>query len=395
VTISHSEGDEMTVPVAIVLDRLFCYKGADEGSESEPYLWVIGFTIDGRTITHAPDAPTLTGSPAYFFSPGSHGNIGGGVRRGTTRRIPPAVGRFATTLQPIVLNAAGRTVEVPGQIGMIAILLEEDMTSDAGAEAAHQAINTLVQTEVDEAVADINLAGLAAQIATAVGGGTSAEEAAQELFAARIARLVSRIQRYARAVAVDAIVRNLRFPSAIVEGADPDDFMGLSIQFFDEDALAQTEHDRPIEFTDTIAQPGVVFLESSDYVYNLHGRALRRVKVHWTPITSDLSPGRWQVTGVAHSAHRGKRFLTHIGGRFSDGSPWQLPKGKVMDLLVAQTHTFFVRGESGLEADVIIQQDPINPYFPSLTTTPDSDPTNNLGRLPVCPLSTSHLVPVD
>jgi hypothetical protein len=297
-------------------------------------------------------------------------------------------------LQPIVLTAAGHVVEVPGQLGMIAILLEENMTSDAGAEAAHRAINTLVQTEIDEAVADINLTGLAHQVAVAVSAGTSAEAAAEGIFQARIARLVDRIQRYARAVAVDAIVRNLSFPSAIVEGADPDQFMGLSIQFFDEAALAQTEHAKPIAFTDIIAQPGVAFLESSDYVYNLHGRALRRVKVHHTLITDDLAPGRWQVTGVAHSAHRGVRFLTHIGGRFADGSPWQMAKGKVMDLLVARTHTFFVRGETGLEADVIIQKDPINPYFPALTTTPDADPTNNLSRLPVCPVWTSHWAPV-
>lgn len=385
----------MTVPVAVVFNRLFCYKGADEGRYSEPYLWVIGFTIDGRTITHQPDAATLTGAPAYFFSPGSHGNIGGGVGRGASRPIPPGVGRFATTLQPIVLNAGGRTIEVPGRIGLIGILLEEDMTSDAGAEAAHRAINSLVQTEIDEAVADINLAGLAALIVQGMSTGSSPEQVAQEIFATRVARLVDRIQRYARAVAVDAIVRNLSFPSAIVEGADPDDFMGLSIQFFDEDSLAQTVHNRRIEFTDTIAQPGVAFLESSDYVYNLHGQAWRRIEVIYTPITEDVPAGRWQVTGVAHAASRGGRYLTHIGGSFADGSPWALSKGKAMDLLVARTHTFFVRGATGLEADVIIQTDPINPYFPSLTTTPDSDLTNNLGRLPTCPLFTSHWEPVD
>jgi hypothetical protein len=42
----------MSIPVAISLQKLFCYHGADE-DVSEPYLWVIGFTIDGRTIIHA------------------------------------------------------------------------------------------------------------------------------------------------------------------------------------------------------------------------------------------------------------------------------------------------------------------------------------------------------
>jgi hypothetical protein len=66
-----------------------------------------------------------------------------------------------------------------------------------------------------------------------------------------------------------------------------------------------------------------------------------------------------------------------------------------MDLLVAGSHTFFVKGATGAEADVIIEPEPVNPFFPSLTTTADSDPSNNLGLLPGCPLSTRHVQPVD
>ncbi|HYH35475.1 MAG TPA: hypothetical protein VD814_10025 [Nocardioides sp.] len=382
-----------TVPVGVAFQRLFCFHGADE-SDSEPYLWTIGFTLDGSTISHAPDSPTLTGGPAFFFSPGSHGSIGGSMGIGTTRTIPPAVGHFLTTLQPIVLTAAGHTIAVPGWIGLIGVLLEEDSTSDAGAEAAHQAINTLVRTEITEAVADVNLAGLGAEVLQAVAGGVDPAVAAKAVFEDRIDRLTDRIQRYARATAVDAIVQNLSFPAAIVEGADPDGFMGVGVHVFSQRDLEPTQHDDRLEFTDVIAQ-AVAHLESSDYVYNLHGEAWQRIEVFFTPITDQVPPGRWQVMGIQRSGRPGKQFISHLGGQFEDGSPWVLPKGRMMDLLVAGTHTFFVRGATGAEADVIIEPEPVNPFFPSLTTTADSDPSNNLGSLPGCPLSIRHTRPVD
>lgn len=380
------------VPVAIALQRLFCYHGADEG-RSEPYLWVIGFTIDGRTITHEENSSSLAGLPSYFFSPGSHGSIGGDIGIGANRIIPPNVGYFATTLQPILLKANGESFNVPGMIGLIGILLEEDMTSDEGAEAAHQAINNMVQIEINEAVEDIDLAGLGAQILEAVNAGATPENAVQAIFARRINRLITRIQRYARAVAVDAIVTNLSFPAAIVEASDPDDFMGVIVQFFNEEDLEHTSHSGRIEFTETIAEPGVAFLESSDYVYNIHGEAWRRGTRTSTPITDQVPPGRWRITGINRSGRPYKRYISHVGGSFADGSPWLLSKGKVMDFLAAGTHAFFVRGESGLEADVIIQPDPVSQYFPSITTQADSDPTNNLGALPQCPLAIDGFEP--
>lgn len=295
------------VPIAIAFQRLFCFHGSDE-SDSEPYMWCIGFTLDGRTITHAPVARRLSGAADLFFSPGSHGSIGGPMSIGSTRTIPPAVGRFDTTLQPIVLTVAGQMLEVPGTAGLIGILLEEDATSNDGADAAHAAINDLVRIEIEEAVADIDLAGLAAEINDAVAAGTSAAAAATTFFDARMDRLVARIRRYAR--------------------------------------------------------------------------------------STQVPPGRWQVTGVNRQGRPNRRFIAHLGGRFPDGSPWLLTKGKVMDLLGAATHTFFVRGDSGVEADVIIQPDPLNPLFPSVTTTADNDPSNNLTRLPQCPLAIDHIRPV-
>ena len=65
-----------------------------------------------------------------------------------------------------------------------------------------------------------------------------------------------------------------------------------------------------------------------------------------------------------------------------------------MDQLSVGSHSYFVRGTSGVEADVVIEPEPLNPFFPSLTTTADDDPTNNLGSLPQCPIAVRHTRPV-
>jgi hypothetical protein len=299
-----------------------------------------------------------------------------------------------TTLQPIVLTVEARTLQVPGTVGLIGILLEEDATSDDGAEAAHSAINDLVRTEMQEAIDDIDLDGLAAEIARAVSAGASPESTAKAFFDARIQRLINRIQRYARSTAVDAIVSHLSFPSVIVEGADPDEFLGVSVNIYTQADLDQTDHSHTLEIADRISQPNV-HPEASDFNFNLHGQAWRRVERFSTPITDQVPPGRWQVTGINRQGRPDRRFIAHLGGRFPDGSPWLLTKGQVMDMLGAATHSFFVRGDTGLEADVIIQPDPINPLFPALTTAADSDPSNNLGRLPQCPLVIDDIRPFD
>lgn len=381
------------VPVSIAFHRLFCYHGSDE-SDSEPYLWVIGFTLDGRTLTHRPDSPTLDGGAAYFMPAGSHDNIGGPMGIGTERVLPPSVARFDTTLQPIVLTFGGQTLEVPGWIGLIGMLMEEDSTSDDGAGAAHEAINTLFRNELDDAVEEINLAGMAAEVAQAVNGGADPVVAAQALFTARVDKLVERIQRYARAVVIDAIVRNLSFPAVIVEAADPDEFLGMGVHVFGQADLAATTHTQRLEFTDRIAQPGV-HIEASDYAFNLHGEAWQRIEVFFEPVTDQVPPGRWQVTGLSRAGRPGKQFISALGGSFADGTPWLLPKGRVMDLIGAGSHTFFVRGASGVESQVMVEPDPVNPFFPSLTTTADSDPTNNLGGLPQATVAIRHTRPVD
>lgn len=376
-----------TIKVVAALQKLFCFHGADE-EESEPYLWTIMFTVDGRTITHTPNAPKLNGKPAFFFGPGSHGNLGGSINTGVTLNIPPAVGRFDTTLQPIVLNALGHTLEVPGHLGIIAILLEEDSTSDGAAEAAHQAINNLVKVELEEAVEDLDIAGIAAQAAPAIQAGTDPLTAVLPIFKEKMDRVSQRIQRVAKEIAIATIVQHLGGPGDII---DPDEFMGTITHFYSQTDLERTTHTERSEIMDRIAQPGVP-LEASDFVYNLHGQVWQPVEVFFTPVTDQVPPGRWRVTGIARdTAPTHRPFISHLGGVFEDGSPWLLGKGQVMDMITAGTHTFFVRGSSGAEAEVFIDPNEDAPFFPFLATVADNDPTNNLSGLPQAVMQIRHL----
>lgn len=379
-----------TIRVRVELQNLFCFHGADEDT-SEPYLWTIVFTIDGRTITHEPNEPKLTGKPAFFFGPGSHGNLGPGVGIGENRPIPPAVGRVDTTLQPIVLNALGQTLELPGQLGVIAILLEENATPSDAAEAAHQAINNLVQTELEEAIEDVNLVGILAEAAPAIAAGTSPFAAVQPILRERMDRVRARIDRFASDVAVATIVQHMRGLGAIPGLVDPDAQMGTLAWSFSQGELEATDHRTRKDLDETIRDGSGGPLEASDFIYNLHGQVWQPVEVFFTPITGDVPPGRWQITGTARGFTRTRSFIDKVGGAFADGSPWVLESGTAMSMIRNGTHTFFVRGSSGVEADLTIDPNDENPNFPFLTTVADNDPTNNLTRLPACPVSIRHV----
>lgn len=131
--------------VELVFHELHCIEKRDLG-KAEPYLWTVFFKIDGDTITQNQDNPLqLQGTPDYKFGPGSHGNItDDGLADGDTVDIPHIVGGFTREVAPLELIVLGTTFLVPGIVAGIAILMEEDLVSDSGAEAGHRALNNLV-----------------------------------------------------------------------------------------------------------------------------------------------------------------------------------------------------------------------------------------------------------
>ena len=148
----------MSLPVSLNLSSIHCYDEADGIGSAEPYLWTIFFKIDGQTIQQS-NIVSLSGQAVFHFGPGSHGNLPNhDVGAGDNVNIPDASGKWSTTLQPIVLkHPNGTTINVPGMVGVAAILLEEDDVSDSGAESGHQALNHYVQDQINQFIAGISL----------------------------------------------------------------------------------------------------------------------------------------------------------------------------------------------------------------------------------------------
>lgn len=146
----------MPLPTSVKLSTIYCRDEADSAGDAEPYLWTIFFKIDGETIRQ--QLTRLTGDAVFHFGPGSHGNLGTrSVDAGESIQIPAAIGEWHTQLQPIILTQGSTTIPVPGIVGVVAVLMEEDNVSDSGAEKGHQSLNNFVRKEINDFIHGINL----------------------------------------------------------------------------------------------------------------------------------------------------------------------------------------------------------------------------------------------
>jgi|HubBroStandDraft_6_1064221.scaffolds.fasta_scaffold167324_2 hypothetical protein len=384
------------ITVTISFADLFCYSGPGTGGLDgswKPYLWVIMAVLDGGGIKQA--GAKLSGSPRYFFSSGSHGNLST-VVPGSTIDIPAPVGSWTTTLQPIELvGPSGTTVEVPGQMGVVAVLLCQGGTPDNSAEAGHEALNQLVQQQLQQFIDGIDLVAVAAQVDEVMAANPNLDEqsAAVQVFNTLFAPVQSNIEMFAPSVIETAIVNHggINFGS-LINGSDQPS--GQFVQFFSEDQLAQTSLKSPIVLEsfltgDTSQFPG--------WGFNLHGAAFQRIVVWTTPLPDSVPPGRWEVSGVvkAYVAEGGGiEWITHIGGELNDGTPWLLSRAHAVQLIESATNSFFVRGPDQSQADVqAIMGDP-NVGHPYLKTVPDDSTEDNLSRLPPCAQDVVHTVSI-
>ena len=164
----------LTYDVMLDLDKIICYDEADGCGDAEPYLWTVFFRIGGDDVTiildtidfnSSPPKPIvhLSGSPFMLFGKGSHGNLGTrDVDAGDTVTIPASVGQFEAQLKPIVIpqelkdlgKLAGIDVpdDLPGLIGVVTVLMEEDEVTDEGAEAGHGALNGAIRTAIQQII---------------------------------------------------------------------------------------------------------------------------------------------------------------------------------------------------------------------------------------------------
>jgi hypothetical protein len=118
-------------------------------------MWNIFFRIDGSCV-HLTEQFDLVGEADFFFSPGSHGNLGvSAVTAGSLTIVPPAVGHWDCSLSPIPVPFFN--YQVPPLLGVITVLMEQENVSAKGAEAGHQALNRYVQAAVNEAIRDFHV----------------------------------------------------------------------------------------------------------------------------------------------------------------------------------------------------------------------------------------------
>ena len=138
----------------INLNPLDCHDEGDGIGDAEPYLWTIFFKCDGSTLAVS-DAGKIEGSALTFPTPGSHGNLNrDDVGAGDSIFIPSVLGSFNDSVIPIPVSPAIQPLlgqeDLPGFFGVVAVLMEEDNVTDAGAEAGHQALNAAVQSAIDQ-----------------------------------------------------------------------------------------------------------------------------------------------------------------------------------------------------------------------------------------------------
>jgi hypothetical protein len=218
----------MPLPTTVKLSSIHCRDEADGIGNAEPYLWTIFFKIDGETIKHTPGQFVLNGNAVFKFGPGSHENLGThAVDPGDTVQIPPAIGEFHTQLQPIILTNGTKTIPVPGIVGAIAVLMEEDNVSDSGAEKGHQALNNFVQTEINNFIHGINLIQFV--------GVEHPEDKLNELIEA----MKKKIQDGAAGVVSTAIEKAQGFWSNLWSGINADDKIGSAVWTFSQQDIVQ------------------------------------------------------------------------------------------------------------------------------------------------------------
>lgn len=144
------------------LDRLHCHDEGDGPGNAEPYLWTVFFKVDGDTAVINTDDLShvyLQGTPSVVTTPGNHGNLGtSSVDEGDNVAIPAIIGEYRTVLKPIALTTPvlGKT-EVGGMIGCIAVLMEEDNTSDSDAARGHERLDSTVRDKLTELLGTLSI----------------------------------------------------------------------------------------------------------------------------------------------------------------------------------------------------------------------------------------------
>lgn len=219
----------------------------EDRNGDEPYLWTFFMTVDGKTVTPVTDAngdtTRLVGSISVAAGPGGQGNLGASdVIPPRSIAIPPEIGAYATTLEPIRVVYQGRQYFVPGRILAIAALLDEDNSPGDAIDRVHETVRRFVETSANAFVASLDGAELAgAALARAKSTNTPLEAALAALLTERLEAATEAIgQQIKQLVEVEAL--DYHTPGFFWEGIDPDDTLGRAHATFTETDVAAAPH---------------------------------------------------------------------------------------------------------------------------------------------------------
>jgi hypothetical protein len=147
------------------ITEIHCVDEGDGPGTAEPYLWVLFFKLDGEMV--AMDSANLSGKVRLQRMTASHGNLGStDVDAGDRLGVPGNVGTWTTTLLPIPIKDEGVRAlvkrakgwdDIPGRIGVMAVLMEEDSLPDGAEVAGYNAMLRTFELTMNQQIPNLGL----------------------------------------------------------------------------------------------------------------------------------------------------------------------------------------------------------------------------------------------
>lgn len=252
---------------------------AGEFDGAEPYLWTVFFKIDGSTCRVF--GGIVIGTATVVATTGrSHDNLdtantGTSVDTGELVHISPRLGEFRTRLYPIPFDVPldDRT-EAGGTFGMIAVLLEEDGTSEHDVSVGRRVLTRAVQEQLDALILTL---------------GMGHEEPTPDEIVV--------IKRKVGAAVREAIANEVSFGNALVGGFDMDNEIGTAFFRFSHATLTSTGG-ASYPFDETWDNHGKWKI-SGHLIYHRPATVMIYTKPDYGGVTQKLFAGRYNVDQLA------------------------------------------------------------------------------------------------
>ena len=370
--------------ITVKLGEVFCFQGQDTdallgGPESEPYLLMLGFKLDGTSLSQSGNF--LTGQLGMFQSQGGQRNLTDGIVSAQRVRVRPEVGEWNTEIKPIPISVAGQEItRIPATVGIVVILMEENLTPGSAVLAAFQAVVDLLKGTVQSVLASMGLAGIAADAVAAVAaaGGPAAlslDAAVQQVVKARLKPVSDLFTMAAGATAAIAFLQKVGVDGIIGTAIDSDKPMGVFPKMWSQAELAATSDERKLEMHEHL-------WSMPEWAYSIHGDAWAHHRyVRLAPPTSH----RLEVTCSTKRMLIDGPRITGIGG-VDNGAAWQMGRQEAADMVNRGEKEFFTRSPDGSEVRIVAVQGGFvhgRPWH-YLQTVADQHQSNNLKDLPNC-----------